>query len=250
MFVNLNMLALLILMSVFVFIGMKRAENLGYQEIRSLPPVEAFDEAISRAAEMGKPVLYHCGGIRLSMYTIPGVSLLGHVAELCIDKGAHLIVTAADPVLFVALEDVMKTAYIKKEVPVENMDIRFLAGSYFSYAAAIQGLMMRERPATHFLMGETDCQLIVYTETGTRIGAFQIGGTAGTWNLPMMAVTCDYTLIGEEFLAAGAVITNDVSHLGTLVGQDWSKTLVVILLLLGSLLTQLEIPLITQLLSI
>lgn len=67
MFVNLNMLALLILMSVFVFIGMKRAEKRGYQEIRSLPPIDAFDEAISRAAEMGKAVFYHCGGIILSI---------------------------------------------------------------------------------------------------------------------------------------------------------------------------------------
>lgn len=239
---ELNMLALLLITMALTYYGMRRAEKGKVPKIRSMPPLDALEEAVSRAAEMNRPVFFHVGGIDLSMYTIPALSILGLVTELCIKKGAHLICATSYPIMQVAMEDAMLTSAIAAGQPEYNPDVRFYAGSSFSYDAAIQGFMFRERPATHLLMGETDCHLIIYTETATRIGAYQIGGTSGTWNLPMMFATCNYTLIGEEFVAAGAVVSKDAEPLGSLQGQDWSKLLFIALLLLGGLFYQLGIP--------
>ena len=241
-----NMLVLLLMTMVLAYLGMRRSERVGIPKIRSMPPIDAIDEAVSRAAEMNRPVFFHVGGIDLSMYTIPGLSILGLVTDLCIKKGAHLISATAFPIMQVAFEDAMLTSAIAAGEQDYKPDIRFYAGSSFSYDAAIQGFMWRERPAAHILMGETDCHLITYTETAARIGAFQIGGTSGTWNLPMMFATCDYTLIGEEFVAAGAVIAKSAEQIGTIQGQDWAKLIFIALTLLGALLYQLGITLVVD----
>jgi hypothetical protein len=60
----------------------------------------------------------------------------------------------------------------------------------------------------------------------------------GAGNLPFMACVCDYTLVGEEFLAAGALVSNDLPRLGSVTGQDWVKAVVVALVILGGIAAQ------------
>ena len=44
---------------------------------------------------------------------------------------------------------------------------------------------------------------------------------------------CDYTIIGDEYYAASAYISREPTLLGSLVGQDYGKLVIVVLLLLG-----------------
>ena len=57
--------------------------------------------------------------------------------------------------------------------------------------------------------------------------------------LPFFVAACDYTLIGEEFFAASAYLSNDPEQLGSLKGQDVGKIIAALLLVLGCVLATL-----------
>jgi len=49
-------------------------------------------------------------------------------------------------------------------------------------------------------------------------------------------VACDYTLIGEEYYAASALLSNDNMLLGSLKAADAVKVVLCVLIVVGSLL--------------
>ena len=70
-------------------------------------------------------------------------------------------------------------------------------------------------------------------ETGNTIGAIQVAGTAMPAQLPFFVAACDYTLIGEEFFAASAYLSEEPDQLGSLKGQDLGKVIVGIGIIIG-----------------
>ncbi len=164
--------------------------------------------------------------------------MLPHIARLCNNVGAHLIVTTPQPTVLAIYDDILTNEYRMAGRPLSEIDLRFLAGSTGAYTIAVQGMMLRERPAANFLMGLSKVETLIHAETGQRVGALQVAGAMGSGNLPFMACICDYTMIGEEFLAAGAIVSEDMVRLGSITGQDWSKAIILALVVLGGLLAQ------------
>ena len=50
-------------------------------------------------------------------------------------------------------------------------------------------------------------------------------------------VTCDYTIIGDEYYAATAYLSREPTQLGSLIGQDLGKMLMLTLILIGMIWT-------------
>lgn len=240
----------LILFFAFILYGMKRAESRGKQDMKRLAQLDAITEGVGRAAELGRPVHFTIGYDRLMSYNIPGFSMLPYIAKLCIEAGAHLIVTTPQPTVFAIYDDILHQVYQAAGRSENEIDLRFLAGTTGAYTIAAQGMMLRERPAAQFLMGVRKVETIIHTETAQRVGCFQVAGAMGEGNLPFMACICDYTMIGEELLAAGAIVSNDLVKLGSITGQDWSKALVLTIIVLGVLMSQLNIDFLVKLLQI
>jgi hypothetical protein len=96
--------------------------------------------------------------------------------------------------------------------------------------------MAREKPATNFLIGMFYAESLILAETGAMTGAVQIAGTDAVAQLPFFITACDYTLIGEELYAASAYLSREPLLLGAIKGQDYSKVIIVALILLGTLL--------------
>jgi hypothetical protein len=229
---------LLATFSAFIFYGMKRAEQRGKQELKHFPQLDAIEEAVGRAAELGRPAHFTIGYDTLMSYNIPGFSMLPHIVRLCNKAGVHLIVTTPQPTVLAIYDDILHQGYQADGRPESEIDLRFLAGSTGAYTIAVQGMMLREKPAANFLMGLSKVETLIHAETGQRVGALQVGGAMGAGNLPFMACVCDYTLVGEEFLAAGALVSNDLPRLGSVTGQDWIKAVVVALVILGGIAAQ------------
>ena len=99
--------------------------------------------------------------------------------------------------------------------------------------------MVREQPAACFYMGAFYAESLILAETANSIGAIQVAGTAMPSQLPFFVAACDYTLIGEEFFAASAYLSNDPEQLGSLKGQDVGKVIAAILLVVGCVLATL-----------
>jgi hypothetical protein len=210
--------------------------------IRRMAGLEAVDEAIGRATEMGKPILYIPGISTMDdVATIASMSILSRVAKKSAQYETRIIVPNRDPIVTPVAQEVVKEACMAAGRPDRffEEDIYYVTYSQFGYAAAVDGIMVREKPATNFLLGMFYAESLILAETGASTGAIQIAGTDAVTQLPFFIAACDYTLIGEELYAASAYLSREPKLLGSLKAQDMAKLLIVVSIFAGGILTSL-----------
>ena len=202
--------------------------------VRKIPGLEAVDEAVGRATEMGKPILYVPGlGDIDWTATIASMNILGEVAKKIALYDTPLIVCNRWSVVYTVSKEVVKEAFVSEGKPDKFKEdyVRYLTEAQFGFAAAVNGIMLREQPATNFFIGRFWAESLIIAETGTQTGAIQIAGTDSVLQLPFFVAACDYTLIGEELYAASAYLSREPLLLGSLKAQDYGKLIVFIILL-------------------
>uniref|UniRef100_A0A7C6AG47 DUF6754 domain-containing protein n=1 Tax=candidate division WOR-3 bacterium TaxID=2052148 RepID=A0A7C6AG47_UNCW3 len=207
--------------------------------IRKISGLDALDEAVGRATEMGKPILYVPGLATIDVIsTIASMNILSQVAKKTAQYNTTLLVPNRDPVVYTVAREVVKEAYTDAGRPdAFNPDnVYFLTQDQFGYTSAVCGTMVRDKPATNLFIGYFWAESLVLAETGATTGAIQIAGTDSIFQLPFFIVACDYTLIGEELYAASAYLSREPLLLGSLKGQDWGKMIILVVLLLSSIL--------------
>ncbi len=235
---NIQIFIATILIAGLILHGIFTARRGGPLFIRRIPGLTEIDEAVGRATEMGRPVIFHPGTAEVqNIGTLSALGVLGHVARNCARLGTRLIVTTAIPVVVPVAEDIVKQAYQEEGRPelFDPEDIRFLAASADQLALATANLMEREKTASHFFFGSYDYTSLLLTEPGQRTGALQIAGTDQYFQVPFFIASCDYTVIGEELYAASAYLTREPTMLGSLVGQDRAKVVILAIIVLGAL---------------
>ena len=187
--------------------------------IRKIAGLDALDEAVGRATEMGKPTLFIPGISTMSdIATIAAVNILGPVAKKIAEYGSDLLVPNKDPIVTSVTQEIVKESYTEAGRPdLYNPDkIWFVTDSQFAYAAAVQGIMVREKPATNLFLGMFYAESLLLAETGNSTGAIQIAGTDSVDQLPFFITSCDYTIMGEELYAAGAYLSKEPALLSSI----------------------------------
>jgi hypothetical protein len=228
-----------ILLSFFIIFYIMQAKSGKKLFIRKIAGMEAVDEAVGRATEMGRKIFYVPGiGDMDNMMTIAAMTIMGRVAELAAQYETYLDVPVCRSMVMVTAREIVKEAHSKAGRPDSYKDdqVHYLTDDQFGYAAAVDGMFVREKPATVFFMGQFYAESLILAETGNSIGAIQIAGTAMPSQLPFFVAACDYTLIGEELFAASAYLSNEPKLLGSLKGQDVGKGVILIALLIGLIL--------------
>jgi hypothetical protein len=207
--------------------------------LRRIPGLDAVDEAIGRATELGKPILYLTGAHDLhDPSTIAAAVILGKVAKRAALYETELLVPHREPITMAVCQEITKQAYLEAGKPdlfKEDTNF-FITADQFSYTAAVDGIMLRKKPAANFFMGAYFAESLLLTETGAGTGAIQIAGTDSDHQLPFFVTTCDYTLIGEELYAASAYLSKEPVQVGTLRGQDIGKAVILGVLAVGIVL--------------
>jgi hypothetical protein len=237
---------------VMVFIAVSKRMK-GKMFLRRLPVFDAIDEAIGRATEMGKSVLYIMGGLDVDdPQTVASMSILARVAERTASYGSKINIPCLWPMAMSMARETVKESYLRVGRPDQyNEDaIYYLTTDQFGYVAGVDGIMMRERPAANFYLGAFYAESLIFAETGYTIGAIQIAGTAEVDQLPFFVVACDYTLIGEELYAAGASLSGDPVQLGSIRGQDAAKAIFIVLIIVGVILALMGIDWMDRFLTI
>ena len=227
-------------LTIFFVVRAKKGAEL---YVRPLAGIEAVDDAIGRATEMGKPILYVLGlGTAADIGTIASFTILGRVAKRVAEYQTKLIVPCYDPIVMTVAQETVKAAYLDAGRPDDYYEdiVYFVTQSQFAYVAAVNGTMLRERPATNMYMGVFHAESLILAETGAEAGSIQIAGTDQVAQLPFFIVACDYTLIGEELYAASAYLGREPILLGSLKAQDYAKAAVIILAALGLLAASLD----------
>ncbi|MEE9129156.1 MAG: DUF6754 domain-containing protein [Phycisphaerales bacterium] len=208
-------------------------------KVRKIAGLEAVDEAVGRATEMGRSILYVPGTQDINeIQTIASLAILSRVSKTAAEYDAKVEIPVARSLVMATARETVHAAYLAAGRPdAYNEDlIYYVTDEQFGYVAYLQGMMVREKPATCFYMGAFYAESLILAETGNSIGAIQIAGTAMPAQLPFFVAACDYTLIGEEFFAASAYLSGSAEELGSLKGQDVGKVMVAVLLLLGVLM--------------
>ncbi|MEA3288080.1 MAG: DUF6754 domain-containing protein [Candidatus Marinimicrobia bacterium] len=213
----------------------KRGEKIF---LRSIPGLKAVEEAVGRSTEMGKPVLYVPGIVDMDQVeTVAGVVVLGHVAKMTARYETSLNVPVARAIVMKAARESCRESYLIEGRPDLFHDdmVHYLTDDQFAYAAGVNGIMIREEPAACLYMGKFYAESLLLAETGNSIGAIQIAGTASPSQIPFFVTACDYTLIGEEFFAASAYLSQEPELMGGVKGQDYLKILVIAVTILATL---------------
>jgi hypothetical protein len=241
---RLVMLAILALFLMFVLIYIKLAAAGHEFFVRRITGLAAIEEAIGRATEMGRSVLYVPGIDDLdNIQTIASMVILNDVARLAASYETPIIVPVCRPFVVPVAEEAVKQGFLNAGRPeLYNPDnVRYLSDEQFAFTAGVNGIMMRERTAANLYMGSFFAESLILAETGFSTGAIQVAGTANIHQLPFFVAACDYTLIGEELYAASAYLSREPKLLGTLKASDLAKIIIIVLLVIGCITESLGI---------
>ena len=207
--------------------------------IRRISGLDMMEEAVGRATELGKPILFVPGIMDLdNIQTLAGLNILGHLAEKVAQYDTTIHVPVCRSMVLSTAKEIVKESYLKAGRPdAFNPDsVFYLTDDQFGYVAGVDGIIMREKPAANFYLGAFYAESLILAETGFESGAIQIAGTAMPSQIPFFVAACDYTLIGEELYAASAYLSKDSAQLGSLKGQDYGKAIIIFLIVIGIIL--------------
>ncbi len=212
--------------------------------IRKIAGLDAVDEAIGRATEMGRPILFIPGIQDMDdVQTIAGITILGHISRTIAAYDTRLYMPVSRSLVMTAARETIKTSYMAAGRPDAYNDdmVTYVTDEQFGYVAAVDGYMVRQKPAACFYLGAFFAESLIMAETGNSIGAIQIAGTAMPTQLPFFVAACDFTLIGEELFAASAYLSNEPRQLGALKGQDVGKGIAIAVILIGAIAATLSL---------
>lgn len=231
----------LIVVGISMYLGVKRARTK-MPEVRKIAGLDAIPEAVGRATEMGKPVFATPGWSDVTgaaaAQTLASIDVVTYVAELCAKFDTKLVVAVAVPNVYPLVSQSVQQAYLANgKADVFNPDmIRFTSPMQYAYMAACMGIMQREKTAAAVFVGGFGSEAINFAESAVSVGAISIAGTTSTSQLPFFTAACDYTMIGEELLAAGAYLSKDPARMGSIIGQDYMKLASLVVLWVGVVL--------------
>jgi hypothetical protein len=245
-----NMLIFLIFFFAVIIYFIERAKKGKSLFIRRIAGLDAIEEAVGRATEMGKPVLFISGIEDVDqIQTVAAMIILGNVAKMVAGYDTPLLVPICQPFVVPVAEERVKEGYASAGKPeAYNRDnVRYISSEQFAYAAGVNGIMLRERPAANLMFGSFYAESLVMAETGFSTGAIQVAGTANIHQLPFFVVACDYTVIGEELFATSAYLSKEPKLLGSLKGSDLTKAIIMVFLAFGAILATAGITWFTRL---
>ena len=210
-------------------------KGLKIPKIRRIAGLDAIDEVVGRATEMGRPIAFVPGIGGFTAGTFAGLGIMSYVTKLVAKFDSRLIVFNCEPNVFPVAQSTVRQAYLEAGKPdsYREDDVRYITDSQFGFATGVAGQLIREMVSGQVMFGTFYAESIIFAETGNSIGAIQVAGTDMVAQIPFFVSSCDYTLLGEEIFAASAYLTQDRLRVSTLVVQDWGKMFLVGLIFLG-----------------
>lgn len=231
-------IAITLVVVAFVLFNIARAKNGKELFIRRIGGLNAIDEAVGRATELGKPVFMVPGlSDQINAKSMQAINIFAYVSKVASVFSNPIMVCCYNASILAVAQEVIRDVY-QREGAIERYDpdsVRFISDRQFAFAAATAGLMLREQAAACFLMGEFYAESLILAETANSIGAIQVASSTELTQTPFFIAACDYVLIGDEFYAASAYLTRQPVLVGSLVGQDWGKLLLMGLVAVGVL---------------
>jgi hypothetical protein len=216
----------------FNILRAKRGKDLF---IRRIAGLNAIDEAVGRATEMGRPVLMVPGIGALNAKSMQAVNIFANVTRTAAKFATPILFCCADAPTYAVAQEIIRDVY-QEEGLGDRFDVdsvRFISDKQFAFAAGVGGLILREKAAATFFMGEFYAESLILAESANTVRAIQVAASTEYQQTPFFIAACDYVLIGDEFYAASAYLTRKPVLVGSLIGQDWCKLAIMASIVLG-----------------
>ncbi len=228
---------ILIVLSIaaFILVNIARSKRGKSLFIRRISGLNAIEEAVGRATEMGRPVLMVPGIGDLNANSMQALNIFAHVTKMAARFATPIRVCCAVPPVFTVAQEIVRDVY-QQEGMMDRYDpdsVQFLSDRQFAFAAAVSGMINREKTAATFFLGEFFAESLIFAESANAIGAIQIAGSTQNTQTPFFIAACDYVLIADEFYAASAYLTREPVLVGSLIGQDWGKLTLMGMIVVG-----------------
>jgi len=233
---NLPILIFFVLFLAVILYQVRRLRKGHPVFLRRIPGLEVIDDVIGQATEQDRPIMFNPGMQGLGVDLFCSLAVMGHVVRRAGRLSMPVLAPLSDPLAYAMAEEYWKDGYASmgKEglFPVEDC-LRYMSDNQSAYGAGVAGWIKREKVGANFLFGNYGYEALVIAEAGQQAGAVQIACTPSFFQVPFFLVSCDYTVFGEEFYAAGAYFSRDPVLTGSLVAQDWAKLVILILIVVG-----------------
>jgi hypothetical protein len=236
-------LALLILAIVAALVWLHHAQALAgrIQSRRALPAFKIMQNALARGAETGRaihisPGAGAIGSRATTAETVVGLLAAERVADAASRNGAPLLVSSGDAVAHLALRGTLHRVYqdAGQGQNYEPGNVQLLAHQdSAAYATGVMTLYGRQKLEASQLLGSFSQEFLLAGEDGAQRGFPQVAGATSTAALPVMVLSAQETLIGEEIFAAEAYLSDDPASDARLRTQDALRNAVIWLLIAG-----------------
>jgi hypothetical protein len=132
------------------------------------------------------------------------------------------IVSMADPTVMLFAQNVVRSAQANKPYDLETgyRQVRWIAPQPAAYAAGVMSLLSLDDVEANVMVGAFGDEYLLMGETAARRNIAHIGGASNPNTLPLIYVSAQEALFGEEIYAAGAYLQRRPSHIGSLLAQD------------------------------
>lgn len=227
----------------FILFNIIRAGRGRELHIRRIAGLNAIDEAVGRATEMGRPVMMVPGlSDSLNAISVQALNIFSYVSRIAARFANKILVCCYNAPVYTVAQEMIRDVY-QQEGLGDRFDpdsVRFISDRQFAFAAGVSGIIAREQTAACFFLGEFYAEALIFAETANGIGAIQVASSTQITQTPFFIAACDYVLIGDEFYAASAYLTRQPVLVGSLVGQDWCKLAVITSILFGVLMNSVQ----------
>ena len=243
-----TLLLLIIVLLVIIFTLLHHARALsGKRPIsrRPLPGLDVLRRALAQGAETGRAIHLSPGsgvvGTRFSTAeTVAGLLTAERVASEAALNGAPLLGSSGDAVAHLALRGTLRQAYQRAGLGQDYnpANVQLLAHQDpMAYASGVTTLYGRQKIEASQLIGSFGQEFLLAGEDGAQRGVPQLAGATTTTALPLIYLTAEGTLIGEEIYAAEAYLSRSSAPLARLLTQDTLRTVVIVAIIVLMLLT-------------
>jgi hypothetical protein len=228
-------LSLLLTLCAFSIFFIWRAKKGKPTQIQRLPAVDAIEEGVGRAVEMGRPVHFVSAMAELQAFSertsekILGYYILGYVSELCASQRAKLYVTESDPLAIGFVRETVRSAYERAGWPEGYREDMIAWYPWTTLAFGLPNWFQEAKPGANFMMGNLAFATVVVAEAGALAGAFQVG----YGQTEFLMASCEYVLIADEFYATSAYISKRPVVVGGIAGNDYVKMLLLLLFVIS-----------------
>ena len=203
---------------------------------RRIAALDQVQRALAYGAETGRAIHLSpgsgaVGGRATTAETVAGLLAAERVATEAALNGAPILASSGDAVAHLALRGTLRQAYQRAGLgqDYDPVNVQLLAHQDpMAYASGVTTLYGRQRLQASQLIGSFGQEFLLAGEVGAQRDVPQLAGATTTTALPLVYLTADGALVGEEIYAAEAYLARTPAPAARLLTQDAVRTAVIV----------------------